>query len=70
MNRLSRMLLVLAAAFVTLPGAAQTQKRAMTFSDLMSMQRIGEPAISPDGRWVAYTVAAPDLATNKTARNI
>src|SRR5437588_2909943 len=58
---------LLMAALV--PGYAQ-QKRALTFNDLISVQRISEPAISPDGLWVAYTVAKPDLAANRLLRNI
>src|SRR5690242_20834360 len=58
-------LLILALA----PVCAQ-QKRPLTFGDLISVQRISEPAISPDGVWVAYTVAKPDLAANRLVRNI
>ncbi len=57
--------LLLAAA----PGWAQ-QKRALTFDDLISVERISEPMISPDGLWVAYTVAKPELAANRLVRNI
>src|SRR5579872_422218 len=57
--------LILSAA----PIRAQ-QKRAITFEDLISVERISEPMVSPDGRWVAYTVAKPDLAANRMNRNI
>jgi Tol biopolymer transport system component len=50
---------------------AQTPpKRAMTFEDLMAMQRIGEPVISPDGRFVAYSVGTTEMEANRIARNI
>jgi dipeptidyl aminopeptidase/acylaminoacyl peptidase len=42
----------------------------MTFDDLMAMQRVSEPQISPDGRAVAYTVGTPDMESNRVARNI
>ncbi|MBI3661543.1 MAG: S9 family peptidase [Acidobacteria bacterium] len=45
-------------------------KRAITFDDLISMRRVSDPQISPDGKWVAYTVATPDKAANRTVRNI
>jgi len=45
-------------------------KRAITFDDLVSLHRISDPQISPDGKWVAYTVATPDKAANRTVRNI
>ena len=60
---------VLLACAFSLP--AQTPpKRAMTFDDLMAMQRIGEPQISPDGRFVAYTVGTTEMEANRIARNI
>lgn len=50
---------------------AQTpQRRAITFKDLITMHRVGDPQISPDGRWIVYEVAIPDLEANKTRRNI
>src|ERR1700683_1407158 len=50
--------------------AAQTQqpKRPMTFEDLMQMKRLGATAVSPDGKWLAYSVTTVDLKQNtKTA---
>ena len=32
--------------------------------DMQAMQRISDPRPSPDGRWVAFTVATTDLAAN------
>src|SRR5579883_2575944 len=52
-----------------MPLRAQ-QKRPITFHDLISVERVSEPAISPDGRWVAYTLAQPDLAANRINRNL
>jgi dipeptidyl aminopeptidase/acylaminoacyl peptidase len=42
----------------------------MTFDDLIAMQRVGEPQISPDGRFVAYTVGTPEMGANRIAHNI
>ncbi len=44
--------------------AQETQKRPITFDDLISMHRISDPQISPDGKWVTYTVSTPDLEAN------
>ncbi len=49
---------------------AQEGKHPVTFEDMMRMHRIGEPQISPDGKWVAYTVATPDFDANRNASNI
>ena len=46
------------------------QKRAITFQDLAAMGRISEQAISPDGKWIAYTVATPSLPANRLERNL
>ena len=59
-------LIKLASAFV-LAGSlcsAQPAKRPMTFEDMMAMKRLGETAVSPDGKWLAYSVTAVDLAQN------
>src|ERR1700722_1549373 len=50
--------------------AQAAKKRAITFHDLISMRRLSDPQISPDGKWVAYTVATPNLETKPTSRDI
>jgi dipeptidyl aminopeptidase/acylaminoacyl peptidase len=63
--------IVFAAFFLASGARAQMpEKRAITFRDLISMHRLGDPQISPDGRWVAYDVATPDLDANRSVRNI
>src|ERR1035438_795151 len=39
-------------------------KRPMTFADMMKMKRLGETAVSPDGKWLAYSVTTVDLDQN------
>ena len=34
------------------------------------MQRIADPQLSPDGKWIAYEVGVVDLGANKTVRHI
>jgi len=43
--------------------AAQA-KHPFTFEDMMAMKRLGETAVSPDGKWLAYSVTTVDLAQN------
>ena len=47
-------------------GQSQTAqpKRPMTFDDMMAMKRLGETAVSPDGKWLAYSVTTVNLAQN------
>ncbi len=37
----------------------------MTFEDMMHMKRLGDTAVSPDGKWLAYSVTTVDLNQNK-----
>ncbi len=43
---------------------AQTAKRPMTFEDLQAVKRLGETAVSPDGKWLAYSVTTVNLDQN------
>lgn len=45
-------------------------KRPMTFDDLISMKRVGDVQISPDGKWVAYVVNVIDKQANRGKRSI
>jgi dipeptidyl aminopeptidase/acylaminoacyl peptidase len=60
--------LLLGAGFI-LP-AQEAARHSITFDDLIKMHRIGEPQVSPDGKWVAYTVSTPDMDANRGASNI
>ena len=39
-------------------------KRPMTFEDMMQMRRLGDTAVSPDGKWLVYSVTDVDLVAN------
>jgi dipeptidyl aminopeptidase/acylaminoacyl peptidase len=63
-------LILIALLAATAALAQSPDRRPITFEDLISFHRIGDPQISPDGKWVAYVVATPDLEANRTVRNI
>jgi dipeptidyl aminopeptidase/acylaminoacyl peptidase len=46
------------------PCTSQTPKRPMTFEDMMQMKRLGETAVSADGKWLAYSVTSVNLDQN------
>ncbi|HVR99876.1 MAG TPA: S9 family peptidase [Thermoanaerobaculia bacterium] len=46
-------------------GAATAAQRPLTPEDLWAMERVGDPALSPDGRWVAFAVTRYSLEENK-----
>ncbi len=49
---------------IALPLRAAAGGRPFTFDDLMAIRRLSDPQISPDGRWVAFTVTTVDKAKN------
>ena len=57
--------LLAAAAVAALPWLAAAAPRGMTAQDLVGFARISEPAISPDGRQVVYTLRETDLAADR-----
>jgi len=68
-------LAILLLSFVATVARAQAPatpvaKRPISIDDLINMARVQEPQISPDGKWVAYTVQTPDVADNTTLHNI
>jgi len=53
----------------TFPVAAQA-KHPFTFEDMMKLKRVGEPEISPDGKWVIFSVVDADLEANTKTPHI
>lgn len=45
-------------------GGSGTDRRPLGFDDMMQMRRVADPQVSPDGRWVAYSVTEVDKAKN------
>ena len=58
-----RRVLVIVLAVAAL-GWAQG-KRPFTFEDMMALKRVGEPVVSPDGKWVAFSAVEVNLKENK-----
>jgi dipeptidyl aminopeptidase/acylaminoacyl peptidase len=46
------------------------QKRPFDVNSLMELKRMGDPQISPDGRWVSFSVQSVDVAANKKPQQI
>src|SRR2546421_12516617 len=45
--------------------ALSAQQRAMTVEDYLALPSVGDPQLSPDGKWVAYTVTRSSLKENR-----
>src|SRR5437867_8932822 len=74
MKKTTRLLIVLALG--TLPPflfplpRLSAQKRAITIDDYLALKAVGDPQLSPDGRWVAYTVTEYSLKDNRGTTRI
>jgi dipeptidyl aminopeptidase/acylaminoacyl peptidase len=45
-------------------GSGLGVRRPMTFADMQRMKRVGDPQVSPSGRWVMFSVVEVDLEKN------
>ena len=59
-------LALLAFAF---PAFAQA-KHTFTFEDMMKLKRVGDPQVSPDGKWVIFSVVDVNLEANTKTPHI
>ena len=63
--------LVFTAFVLTLPSFAQsTAKRSLTVDDIYRLHDVADPQISPDGKWVAYTVSEIDKEADRKLSHI
>jgi dipeptidyl aminopeptidase/acylaminoacyl peptidase len=67
MRRLFMSFLALIA--FTFPTFAQV-KHPFTFADMMKLKRVGEPEVSPDGKWVIFSVVDVNLDANTKTPHI
>src|SRR6478672_1461902 len=51
------------------PAAAQSSD-AFDYHDMISANRLADPQVSPDGRWVVYALTTTDVAANKRAGSL
>ena len=64
-------ILVFAAAAIALPLFPQAPpKRLLTTEDMYRLHDVADPQISPDGKWVAYTVSEIDKEADKKLSHI
>ena len=71
MKRLFKSLCALAAVVCAASNAgAQSPAARFTVQEMLKIQRVSEPQLSPDGRWVAYQIGVPDVAANRSRTQI
>jgi dipeptidyl aminopeptidase/acylaminoacyl peptidase len=67
-----RGLLLLVCLLMLLAGSAPAQNRAsqtkrpMIFMDIIEMRSVSSPTISPDGKWMLYTLSATDWKAGRS----
>ena len=49
---------------------ADTEKRLITVDDQNAFKSVASPVISPDGKWIAFTITSNDIAKNKSSSRI
>jgi acylaminoacyl-peptidase len=49
------------------PAASAQTQQAFDYTAMISANRLGDPQVSPDGRWVVYSVTTTDVAANRRA---
>jgi dipeptidyl aminopeptidase/acylaminoacyl peptidase len=64
-KRLLSLLLTLLLAVV-----ASAQKKALTHETLYLMKRVGTPSISPDGKWVVFSVTEPSYDEKEVVNDL
>ncbi|HXI03246.1 MAG TPA: S9 family peptidase [Candidatus Saccharimonadales bacterium] len=61
-----RLLLCIALLSFAVPATAHAARRAITIDDYFALKNVRETQVSPDGKWIAYTVTTTDLDKDKT----
>src|SRR5215510_4893396 len=61
---------LLTTLFLAIAVFAQTAKRPLKLDDLAHFRNVGDPQISPDGQWIAYTVSTVDVKEDKSSTHI
>jgi hypothetical protein len=51
-------------------SAVHAESRPFTAKDMATFDRVSDPRVSPDGRWVAYDLRTVDYDRNKSAHSI
>ena len=52
------------------PTLNMANDRPLTVDDLLALESTGNPQVSPDGQWVAYTVSSRDMEEDKRTTQI
>ena len=58
-------LVLLALGLIVVPSAQAAGTHPFSVRDMLAMDRIGDPQVSPDGQWIVFVVRETDLEANR-----
>jgi dipeptidyl aminopeptidase/acylaminoacyl peptidase len=61
----SSLLLVLCVSLVALSAVPADQTHPFSVHDMLTMDRLSDPQVSPDGKWIVFVLRETDLAANR-----
>ena len=64
------MLKTLALSMCAVAGLAAADTHPFSIHDMLAMQRVSDPQVSPDGTQVAFEVSVPDVEKNKSSHEL
>jgi dipeptidyl aminopeptidase/acylaminoacyl peptidase len=70
MKRLITSTVIVLLVLLSSAMAQQQSARRLTIDELLKVHRLSDPQVSPDGKWVAFGVSDPNVAANKSDKQI
>lgn len=70
MKRVFALFTILVLSIASAVAKEQQPAPPFTIDDLLKIRRVSDPQLSPDGRWVAYTITDTDKPANKRTTQI
>src|SRR2546423_3743307 len=70
MKRLATIAAVSVVLALASVAHARQAAQSFTINELINVRRVSDPQVSPDGKWIAYTIADTDKAANKRTTQI
>src|SRR5918911_959134 len=70
MKRLAVSLSIILITLAAAAAAALAQSKPLTVNELLKIRRVGDPQLSPDGHWIAYTISDLNMDANRRVTQI
>ena len=74
MNLPVRFCIVATMVYALTPAASMAEasavRKPISHESLWMMKRVGNPVVSPDGKWVVYSLAEPSYETDKAVSDL